>query len=168
MGACIYGATTIGKQCTVGGEIKNSIVMDYSNKAHEGYLGDSLVGSWCNLGAGTSVSNVRNTGGTVPVWSEASGQMVPAGIKAGLLMGDFSRSAINTPFNTGTVVGASSSIHQRELPPKHIPSLKWGNSHYLPDKAIEHIANWKKLKGHRISETDMEILRHLSQITQSQ
>jgi UDP-N-acetylglucosamine diphosphorylase/glucosamine-1-phosphate N-acetyltransferase len=162
MGACIYGATTIGKKCTVGGEIKNSILMDYSNKAHEGYLGDSMVGSWCNLGAGTSVSNVRNTGGTVPVWSAVLDQFVPAGIKAGLLMGDYSRSAINTSFNTGTVVGACSSVHQPGLTPRHIPSFIWGNHSYILNKAIEHVANWKRLKGQNISTLEVDILTHLA------
>ncbi|MBS1974894.1 MAG: glucose-1-phosphate thymidylyltransferase, partial [Bacteroidetes bacterium] len=105
MGSTIYGATSVGKKCTVGGEIKNAVFFDYSNKAHAGYLGDSVIGSWCNIGAGTSNSNLKNTASDVRAWSEKDKQYVSAGVKCGLLMGDYSRCAINTSFNTGTVTG---------------------------------------------------------------
>ena len=110
MGTRIYGATTIGRYCTIGGEIKNIIMQDFSNKAHDGYLGDSVIGRWCNLGAGTSNSNLKNTAGDVEVWSQADDSFHLAGKKAGLYMGDYSRSAINTSFNTGTTVGVSCNV----------------------------------------------------------
>jgi NDP-sugar pyrophosphorylase family protein len=103
MGAAIYGATTIGPACVVGGEIRNSIITGYSNKAHDGYLGDAWIGEWCNLGAGTSCSNLRNTATPVNVWHMHSKQFVKGGLKCGLVMGDHSKCSINTSFNTATV-----------------------------------------------------------------
>ncbi len=100
MGAKIYGATSLGPHCVAGGEIKNSVLFGYSNKAHDGYLGDSVVGEWCNLGAGTTNSNLKNNAGDVKVWTP-KGQ-VNAGLKCGVMMGDYSRTAINTSINTGT------------------------------------------------------------------
>jgi UDP-N-acetylglucosamine diphosphorylase / glucose-1-phosphate thymidylyltransferase / UDP-N-acetylgalactosamine diphosphorylase / glucosamine-1-phosphate N-acetyltransferase / galactosamine-1-phosphate N-acetyltransferase len=126
MGATIYGATTVGPYSTVGGEIKNSVIFGYSNKAHHGYLGDSVIGEWCNLGAGTSNSNLKNNAGPVKVWDEAGRQFASAGLKCGLLMGDYSRSAINTSFNTGTVVGVCCNVFGDGLTPKYIPSFSWG------------------------------------------
>src|SRR2546422_10260678 len=101
MGSKVYGSTSVGPYCAVAGEIKNSVLFGYSNKAHDGYLGDSIIGEWCNLGAGTSNSNIKNTAAIVKVWSNAKQDFIPAGLKCGLLMGDYSRSAINTAFNTG-------------------------------------------------------------------
>src|SRR5688500_5946369 len=126
MGAKIYGATTIGPYSVVGGEIKNSVIFGYSNKAHDGYLGDSVIGEWCNLGAGTSNSNLRNTASEVKVWNPASASFNFAGLKCGLLMGDYSRSAINACFNTGTVVGVCCNVFGEGLTPKYIPSFTWG------------------------------------------
>ncbi|MGN6533772.1 MAG: putative sugar nucleotidyl transferase, partial [Ginsengibacter sp.] len=103
MGTKIYGATTIGPNCLVGGEIKNSILMAFSNKAHDGYLGDSVIGEWCNLGAGTSNSNLKNNASTVKIWSKKENDFVAAGTKCGVFMGDYSRGAINPSFNTGSV-----------------------------------------------------------------
>src|SRR5215467_11739207 len=144
MGAKIYGATTIGPYSVVGGEIKNSVIQGYSNKAHDGYLGDSVIGEWCNLGAGTSNSNVKNNAGEVTVWNPATKGYIVAGNKCGLFMGDYSRSAINTSFNTGTVVGVSCNVFADGLSPKHIPSFSWGvkGERYEFDKAIRDIANW--------------------------
>src|SRR5678810_420872 len=101
----VYGATSIGPYCAVAGEIKNSVMFGYSNKAHDGYLGDSVLGEWCNLGAGTSNSNLKNNAAPVKVWDQSNGQQTSAGLKCGLLMGDYCRSSINTSFNTGTVTG---------------------------------------------------------------
>ncbi len=147
MGTNIYGATTIGPYCTVGGEIKNSIFFGYSNKSHDGYLGDSVIGEWCNLGAGTSNSNIKNTAGAVKIWNEFNTQYVNAGNKCGLLMGDYSRAAINTSFNTGSVVGIASNVFFNGFPPTFIKSFSWGNKKYELEKALEHIENWKKLKA---------------------
>lgn len=158
MGSKVYGATTIGPYCVAAGEIKNSVMFGYSNKAHDGYLGDSVVGEWCNLGAGTTNSNVKNTAGVVNVWSQQAKAYLPAGPKCGLLMGDYSRAAINTSFNTGTVVGVSCNVFGNGFPPKFIPDFTWGKERYSFDKAIHDINSWKKLKGQTISGSEEQIL----------
>lgn len=158
MGAKIYGATTLGPYCMGGGEIKNSVLFGYSNKAHDGYLGDSVIAEWCNLGAGTSVSNLKNTAGMVNVWAHDKQQFLPAGIKCGLLMGDYSRSAINTSFNTGTVAGICCNIFSSGFPAKYIPDFTWGQEEYNLDKALQDINNWKKLKNREITESEIKIL----------
>ncbi len=132
----------------------------YSNKAHEGYLGDSVLGEWCNLGAGTSNSNVKNTGGEVKYIIETGKPAIAAGNKAGLLMGDYSRSAINTSFNTGTVVGVCCNIFG-EMPPTHVPNFSWGTGTYILHKALIDIGNWKKMKGHSLSDSEQNILETL-------
>jgi UDP-N-acetylglucosamine diphosphorylase/glucosamine-1-phosphate N-acetyltransferase len=165
MGSKIYGATTIGPSSIAGGEIKNSVIMGYSNKAHDGYLGDAVIGEWCNLGAGTSASNVKNNAGPVYVYHPASeGTKGFAGIKCGLLMADYSRASINTSFNTGTVVGVSCSVFGTGLLPKYIPSFSWGAEgvrKYDFDKAIRDIRNWKKLKDKELSEREENILKYI-------
>lgn len=161
MGACLYGGTTIGPYCVAGGEIKNSILMEYSNKAHEGYLGDSVIGAWCNLGAGTSNSNVKNNAGTVSYLLNDEASPFPVGVKAGLIMGDFSRSAINTSFNTGTIIGVSCNIFGRDFPLKNMPSFTWGNEKYLLEKALTDIANWKGLRNMKLTEEETVNLQHL-------
>jgi UDP-N-acetylglucosamine diphosphorylase / glucose-1-phosphate thymidylyltransferase / UDP-N-acetylgalactosamine diphosphorylase / glucosamine-1-phosphate N-acetyltransferase / galactosamine-1-phosphate N-acetyltransferase len=163
MGTKIYGATTIGPYCLAGGEIKNSILMGYSNKAHDGYLGDSVLGEWCNLGAGTSNSNIKNTAG--PVTIQLGGLDAEAGNKCGLLMGDYSRSAINTSFNTGTVTGVCCNVFGAGLTPRNIPHFSWGweGEKYRFDKAITDINNWMQLKGHCLTEDQIEQLKTLYQ-----
>jgi UDP-N-acetylglucosamine diphosphorylase / glucose-1-phosphate thymidylyltransferase / UDP-N-acetylgalactosamine diphosphorylase / glucosamine-1-phosphate N-acetyltransferase / galactosamine-1-phosphate N-acetyltransferase len=163
MGTAIYGATTIGPNCTVGGEIKNTVLFGNSNKAHHGYLGDSVIGEWCNLGAGTSNSNMKNTAREVKVWSMARKQFDIAGIKCGLLMGDYSRSAINTSFNTGTVVGVCANIFgSGDLTPKYIPNFSWGlEAKYKFEKAIEEITAWMKMKNKLPSEEQVKTLHHI-------
>ena len=158
MGTRIYGSSTIGPHCIAGGEIKNSILMAYSNKAHDGYLGDSVIGEWCNLGAGTSNSNIKNTAGIIKVWNNFSGEFENAGIKCGLIMGDYSRCAINTSFNTGTVTGICCNIFGNGVPEKHLPDFSWGDERYTLQRALKHVDNWKKLKGHAISDNDIEQL----------
>ena len=160
MGTKIYGATTLGPYCVAGGEIKNSVLFGYSNKAHEGYLGDSVIGEWCNLGAGTSNSNVKNTGGQVTYYQYSNSPGKQAGNKAGLLMGDYSRCAINTAFNTGTVVGVCCNIFG-ERPPRYVPDFSWGTDRYMFDKVIQDIANWKKMKGKDVSPPEIEMLKQL-------
>lgn len=161
MGTKIYGATSVGPFCTVGGEIKHSILMGYSNKAHDGYLGDSILGHWCNLGAGTTNSNVKNTGGEIQLWNEAQQAYVSAGNKCGLFMGDYSRSAINSSFNTGSVVGICCNVFGTGLLPKRIPDFSWGTEGYQLDKAFRDIQNWKAFKRQQL--TEMEI-HQLTQI----
>jgi UDP-N-acetylglucosamine diphosphorylase/glucosamine-1-phosphate N-acetyltransferase len=162
MGAAIYQGTTIGPYCTVGGEVKNSILMGWSNKAHEGYLGDAVIGYWCNLGAGTSASNVKNSGGPVMVHDEASGDRIAAGFKSGLIMGDFSRAAINTSFNTGTVVGICCSVHGHAgLTPTYIRNFTFGNQRYQLEKLLEEIRNWMAFKGCQPDDELLETIRNL-------
>ncbi len=161
MGTKIYGATTIGQNCVVGGEIKNSILLDNSNKAHDGYLGDSVIGAWCNLGAGTSNSNVKNNGSEVKYQIDTFAEPISAGNKAGLIMGDFSRSAINTSFNTGSIVGVCCNIFEPGFPPKYSSNFSWGKKRYELDKAISDIDNWKKMKNNSITTAEIEILTSL-------
>ena len=163
MGAKIYGATSIGPGCVVGGEIKNSVIFGFSNKAHDGYLGDSIIGEWCNLGAGSTNSNMKNSGGSVKLWNPIRKTYLDAGLKCGLMMGDYSRSAINTSFNTGTVVGPASHVFGNGATPSYLPSFSWGYGHEIYDfeKAIQHISKWKKLKGHVLSEEEIIQLKNI-------
>ncbi len=162
MGAKVYGATTLGPYCVAGGEIKNSVMFGYSNKAHDGYLGDSVIGEWCNLGAGTSNSNLKNNASIIRVWT-AKGEM-NAGLKCGVIMGDYSRTAVNTSINSGTVIGVGCNVFGIGLTPKHIPSFSWGSEgvkRYELEKAITDIDDWKQLKGKRISENEKSILKYI-------
>ena len=161
MGAKIYGTTSIGPGCVIGGEIKNSVIFGYSNKAHDGYLGDSIIGEWCNLGAGSTNSNMKNSGGSVKLWNPLRKTSINAGLKCGLMMGDYSRSAINTSFNTGTVVGPASHVFGNGATPSYLPSFSWGYEHEVYDfeRAIQHIGKWKKLKGHVLSDEEIRQLK---------
>ncbi len=161
MGSKIYGATTIGPNCVLGGEVKNSILFGNSNKAHDGYLGDSVLGEWCNLGAGTSNSNVKNSGGNVGYTLEKDTQAIFAGNKAGLLMGDYSRAAINTSFNTGSVVGVCCNIFGELMPEKYTGNFTWGKEKYIFDKVIQDIINWKNMKGQYITKEEITSLEKL-------
>ena len=165
MNTSIYGSTSIGPYCIAGGEIKNSILMGYTNKGHEGYLGDSIIGHWCNLGAGTCNSNIKNTAGEIQMWNEFKGEWENVGQKMGMLVGDYSRFAIQSSINTGSYIGVSANIFGNGLLPKHIPNFTWGIVQgYQLDKAIEDIHNWKKLKGFAITEAEKQVLRHLYQL----
>lgn len=162
MGAKIYGGTTIGPNCVAGGEIKNSVLMGFSNKAHDGYLGDSVIGAWCNLGAGTSNSNLKNNASSVAVWTP--GGLKSAGSKCGVIMGDYSRTAINTSINTGTVIGVCCNVFGSGLTPKHISSFSWGSDgveRYQLNKAFADIENWKALKQQKLTEAERKILKHI-------
>lgn len=162
MGARIYGATTIGPRCMAGGEIKNSVLFGNSNKAHDGYLGDAVIGEWCNLGAGTTASNVKNNASAVTVWTPRG--EITVGLKCGVIMGDYSRTAINTSINTGTVIGVSCNVFGTGLTPKFISSFSWGTDgieSYHFDKAVADIENWKALKGSGVSEDEKTILKHI-------
>jgi UDP-N-acetylglucosamine diphosphorylase/glucosamine-1-phosphate N-acetyltransferase len=163
MGTKIYGATSAGPSSVLGGEIKNSVVFGYSNKAHDGYLGDSVIGEWCNLGAGSSNSNIKNSVGSVKLWNPLKKNFLDAGIKCGLMMGDYSRSAINTSFNTGTVVGVSCHVFGNGPMPTYLPSFSWGynGTVYAFDKAIEHISKWKKLRGMEIHPEEINQLKNI-------
>ena len=164
MGAKIYGATTVGPFCTAGGEIKNSILQSFSNKAHDGYLGDSVIGSWCNLGAGTSNSNVKNTGAEITMRDEALVTGFAIGRKCGTIMGDYTRTAINTSLNSGSIVGICCHIFGEGLAPKMMKDFSWGIQNttiYEFEKAVEHIGNWKKMKGHELSSAEISVLKYI-------
>ena len=164
MGAKIYGATTVGKKCTVGGEIKNAIFFDYSNKAHDGYLGDAVIGSWCNIGAGASCSNVKNTAGEVKIWNPLLHQWISAGTKCGVMLGDYSRVSINASLTTGMVSGICSNILTTGLSPKFVADFIW-NIHtgekYLLGKALQDIENWMQMKQQSLTNNDKQILEYI-------
>lgn len=163
MGAKIYGATTIGPYCKVAGEIKNSVLMAYSNKGHEGYLGDSVIGEWCNLGADTNNSNLKNDYSEVKAWSYTEEKFAKTGLQfCGLIMGDHSKTAINTMFNTGTVVGISANVYGEGFPRNFIPSFTWGGKNgfqeYRAEKAFMTIERVMKRKNLDFSVEDRVIM----------
>lgn len=162
MGTKIYGATTLGPYCMAGGEIKNTIMMGYSNKGHDGYLGDSVIGEWCNLGAGTSNSNIKNTGGNIKMWNAFTHSFENAGQKCGVVMGDYSRTAINSSINTGSMIGVCANVFGNGLLPKVVNDFSWGlNERYTLDKAIQDIDNWKQLKNKKITTIEVDLLKHI-------
>jgi len=166
MGAKIYGATTIGPGCKVGGEINNTVFFANSNKGHDGYLGNAVIGEWCNLGADTNCSNLKNNYDEVKIWSEQENKLIPTGITfCGLLMGDHSKCGINTMFNTGTVVGVSCNIFGAGFPEKFVPSFSWGGSEgmatYAFDKAMETAARMMGRRGKKLSPLEIEVYRHI-------
>jgi len=164
MDAKIYGATTIGPHSKVGGEVNNSIILGYSNKAHDGFLGHSVLGEWCNLGADTNTSNLKNTYEEVKLWSYSEDAFVATGLQfCGLIMGDHSKSGINTMFNTGTVVGVNSNIYGAGFQRNFVPSFSWGGTHGFVDfelnKAIKIAKAVYKRRGIAFDEVEMSILR---------
>jgi UDP-N-acetylglucosamine diphosphorylase/glucosamine-1-phosphate N-acetyltransferase len=161
MNTVVYGATTIGPKCIIGGEVKNSILFGYSNKAHHGYLGDSVIGEWCNLGAGTSNSNVKNTAGKISVWDESANANRYVGNKMGVCMGDYVKTAINTSITTGATIGVGANVFCAGLTPNFIPHFCWGIDHttYQIDKLIEDTANWKAFKNEAFSDMEKQLIR---------
>jgi UDP-N-acetylglucosamine diphosphorylase/glucosamine-1-phosphate N-acetyltransferase len=161
MNTVVYGATTIGPKCIIGGEVKNSILIGFSNKAHHGYLGDSVIGEWCNLGAGTSNSNVKNTGGNISVWDESSSANRYVGNKMGVCMGDYVKTAINTSIITGATIGVGANVFCAGLTPNVVPHFSWGteNTSYQIDKFLEDTANWKTFKNEAFSEIEKQLIR---------
>jgi len=142
MNAKIYGPTTIGPMSMVGGEIKNSVFLGLSNKAHDGYLGNAVIGEWCNIGADTNNSNLKNNYAQVKLWSYTKEAFIDTGLQfCGMIMGDHSKCSINTMFNTGTVVGVFANIFGSGFPRNFIPSFSWGGpsgmSEYKLEKAFE-------------------------------
>ncbi len=163
MGAKIYGPTTIGPHCKVGGEINNSVFFGYSNKAHDGFLGNSVIGEWCNLGANTNNSNLKNNYAEVRVWNYSQKKFIGTGLQfCGLFMGDHSKSAINTMFNTGTMIGVFANIFGSGFPRNFIPSFSWGGPQgfatYNLDKAIEVAEKVMIRRNVELTEADSHIL----------
>ena len=166
MGAKIYGATTIGPHCKVGGEVKNSILTGFSSKGHEGFLGNSVVGEWCNLGADTNTSNLKNNYDEVKLWSYEEQRFVKTGLQfCGLIMGDHSKTGINTMFNTGTVVGVNANIFGSGYPRNYVPSYAWGGAQgfktYLVKKALETAEKVMARRNQTLSDEDRVILEHV-------
>lgn len=138
MGGKIYGATTLGPYCKVGGELNNVVMTGYSNKAHDGFLGNAVIGEWCNLGAGCTASNLKNTYGPVKIWSIAQGRFVKTGLQfCGLIMGDHSKAGINTMFNTATVVGVGVNFYGAGFPRTFIPSFNEGTTHGMTEADMD-------------------------------
>lgn len=170
MGAKVYGATTIGPHSKVGGEVNNSVIFGYSNKGHDGFLGNSVLGEWCNLGADTNNSNLKNNYAEVRLWSYETESFAKTGLQfCGLMMGDHSKCGINTMFNTGTVVGVSANIFGSGFPRNFVPSFSWGGSAgfttYKTDKAFEVAEIVMKRRGIEFSETDSKIMEHIFEET---
>lgn len=166
MGAKVYGGCTIGEGCKVGGEVSNVVFFANSNKGHDGFLGNSVVGEWCNLGADTNSSNLKNNYDEVKIWDINSNQLIKTGLTfCGLLMGDHSKCGINTMFNTGTVVGVSCNIFGGNFPEKYLPSFAWGGSDgietYTFGKAMETANRMMARRGKQLSEAEMAMYQHL-------
>lgn len=164
MCAKVYGATTLGPHSKAGGELNNVVVFGYSNKAHDGFLGNAVLGEWCNLGADTNNSNLKNNYSGVEVFNYREGKAVETGLTfCGLIMGDHSKSGINTMFNTGTVVGVSANVFGADFPPKFIPSFSWGGNRWLLtfafDKSIEVAERVMQRRGITLSDADRHILQ---------
>ncbi|MEI8280200.1 MAG: GlmU family protein [Bacteroidota bacterium] len=173
MGAKIYGATTIGTGCKVGGEISNVVFFANSNKGHDGFLGNAVIGEWCNLGADTNGSNLKNNYDVVAVWDEHQNKSVKTGLQfCGLLMGDHSKCGINTMFNTGTVVGVSANIFGGSFPDKFIPSFSWGGSEqmttYQFDKAMDTANRMMSRRNTQLSESEKDMYQYIFQKTSYQ
>ena len=166
MGAKIYGPTTAGPHCKLGGEVQNSVLFANSNKGHDGYLGNSVIGEWCNLGADTNNSNLKNNYLPVKIWSYVKEGFEDTGLQfCGLIMGDHSKAGINTMFNTGTVVGVASNIFGDGFPRTYIPSFSWGGAsgfttHQLK-KAIETAEIVMKRRNQDMSDQDKKILEYI-------
>ena len=170
MGAKIYGPTTVGPFCKVGGEVTNSVLFAYSNKAHEGYLGNSVLGEWCNIGADTNTSNLKNDYSEVRLWDYQTESFIKTGLQfCGLMMGDHSKCGINTMFNTGTVVGVNANVFGSGFPRNFIPSFTWGGhggfSTFLPKKAYEVAKSVMARRNLEFSELDADILSHVFEMT---
>ncbi|WP_424494212.1 GlmU family protein [Salinimicrobium sp. GXAS 041] len=170
LGSKIYGATTIGPHSRVGGEVKNVVIFGYSNKGHEGFLGNSVLGEWCNIGADTNTSNLKNNYAEVRLWDYETEGFAKTGLQfCGLMMGDHSKCGINTMFNTGTVVGVSSNIFGAGFPRNFIPDFSWGGSAgittYKTSKAFEVAEIVMQRRNIEFTEEDKAILEHVFEQT---
>ena len=166
LGAKIYGPTTIGPSCKVGGEVSNSVLFQNSNKGHDGFLGNSVLGEWCNLGADTNNSNLKNNYADVRLWNYNTENFAKTDLQfCGLIMGDHSKCGINTMFNTGTVVGVSANIFGSGFPRNFIPGFSWGGSGgtstYKLEKVFETSALVMQRRGETLTEEDKNILQHV-------
>lgn len=170
MGAKIYGPTTIGPFGKVCGEISNSVIFGYSSKGHEGYLGNAVLGEWCNIGADSNNSNLKNNYAKVRLWNYATERFEQTGLQfCGLMMGDHSKTAINTMFNTGTVIGVNCNIYVPGFPRNFVPSFSWGGASgfttYHTTKAFEAAKVMMARRGVEFDEKEAKILEHVFELT---
>lgn len=170
MGAKVYGPTTVGPYGKICGEVNNSVIFGYSSKGHDGYLGNSVLGEWCNIGADSNNSNLKNNYAQVRLWNYASERFEQTGLQfCGLMMGDHSKTAINTMFNTGTVIGVNANIYVPGFPRNFIPSFSWGGasgfSTYLPKKAFETAKVMMARRHVEFTDEDVDILNHVFELT---
>lgn len=170
MGGKMRSDTTIGPYCKVGGEVSNSVLFAYSNKPHDGFLGCSVVGEWCNLGADSNTSNLKNTFDEVKVWSHAENCFVKTGLQfCGLMMGDHSKCSINTMFNTGTVVDVSSNVFGNGFPRNYIPSFSWGGAGgittYQFERAMRTASKAMERRQKELDQVELSILEHVYEMT---
>jgi UDP-N-acetylglucosamine diphosphorylase/glucosamine-1-phosphate N-acetyltransferase len=166
MGAKIYSGTTVGPHCKVGGEVNNTVFQAYSNKGHDGFIGNSVVGEWCNIGADTNISNLKNNYAPVKLWSYTDQRFRATGLQfCGLILGDHSKCGINTMFNTGTVVGVSANIFGANFPRNFIPSFSWGGAAgmktFTINKALETAEAMMSRRGVVLSDIDKAIMTHV-------
>jgi len=162
----IYGATTIGPHCRVGGEVNNSVMFAYSNKGHDGFLGNAVLGEWCNIGADSNNSNLKNNYESVKLWNYENERFENTGLQfCGLMMGDHAKCGINTMFNTGTVVGVSANVFGAGFPRNYIPNFTWGGAQgtqvYLPKKAFETAKIVMSRRHIDFDEMEQAILQHV-------
>ena len=166
----VYGATTVGPHCRIGGEVNNSVLFGYSNKGHDGFLGNSVLGEWCNIGADSNNSNLKNNYEEVRLWSYETEGFARTGLQfCGLMMGDHSKCGINTMFNTGTVVGVSTNIFGSGFPRNFVPSFSWGGASgfttYITKKAFETAKIVMSRRHVEFTEQDAKILEHVFEET---
>ena len=166
----VYGATTVGPHCRIGGEINNSVLFGYSNKGHDGFLGNSVLGEWCNIGADSNNSNLKNNYEEVKLWSFETESFAKTGLQfCGLMMGDHSKCGINTMFNTGTVVGVSANIFGSGFPRNFVPSFSWGGASgfvtYLTNKAFEVAKIVMDRRHVEFTDQDKAILEHVFELS---
>jgi len=170
MGAKIYGPTTIGPYSKIGGEVNNSVIIGYSNKGHDGFLGNSVIGEWCNLGADTNNSNLKNNYAEVRLWNYEKERFIKTGLQfCGLIMGDHSKCAINTMFNTGTVIGVNANIFGEGFPRNFVPSFSWGGARgftvYGLDKAFDVAEKVMERRNKTFDDKEKKILTHILEKT---
>lgn len=170
MAAKIYSGTTVGPYCKVGGEVNNTVFMAYSSKGHDGFLGNSVLGEWCNIGADSNNSNLKNNYAPVKLWDYETGRFVNTGLQfCGLMMGDHSKCGINTMFNTGTVIGVATNIFGSGFPRNFVPSFSWGGASgfvkHLPNKAFETAKIAMARRDIELTPQDEDILNHIFEDT---
>lgn len=170
MGTKVYGPTTLGPKCKIGGEVNNAILSGYCSKGHDGYLGNAVIGEWCNIGADSNNSNLKNNYANVKIWEYAAERFVDTGLQfCGLIMGDHTKCGINTMFNTGSVIGVSANIYGSNFPRNFIPSFSWGGAAglktYSLPKAFETMALVMKRKNEEFNEEDRKIMEHIFELS---